>query len=208
MLVDISTGRTGISVWPYLWITIESSVAGTTIGLVLGALFGLIFSNSPRVAEVVRPFIVLANSVPRIALIPLFVLLLGTTVEASIVNVVAIVFFLAFFNAFEGGCSIPTPMLENAIILGAGPIEIMRFIRLPMVLTWTFATVPNAISFGVIVAVTTDLLSGIPGMGALLLSATLNVQSALTFAIIIVLSLLGLILYSGATLLRNRVIRW
>jgi NitT/TauT family transport system permease protein len=151
---------------------------------------------------------VLANSVPRVALVPIFVLLFGITIQASIASVVAVVFFLAFFNAFEGGCSIRQPVLENARLLGAGPIEIMLYIRLPTVLTWTFAAVPNAVSFGLIVAVTTDLLAGVPGMGQILLTATLNVQAALTFAVIVVLGLLGLLLYAFTTMLRDWLIRW
>ncbi len=203
-----TTGENGLRIWPYLWTTVEATVVGATVGLCLGAFFGLVFSNSLRVSEVVRPFIVLANSVPRVALIPIFVLLLGPTIKASIVNVIVVVFFLGFFNAFEGGCSIRRPMLENALLLGAGPVEVMRFIRLPLVLTWTFAAVPNAISFGLIVAVTTELLSGIQGMGALLLTATMNVQAGMTFTIIVVLSAVGLVMYGGGTLIRNWVIRW
>jgi NitT/TauT family transport system permease protein len=197
-----------ISIWPYLWTTISATVLGSTLGMILGALFGLIFSNSRKLSEVVRPFLILANSVPRVAIIPIFVVMLGPTVSASVISVVAVVFFLGFFNAFEGGVSVPDALLENAKLLGASSYETMRSIRLPMVLTWTFAAVPNAISFGLIVAVTTELLAGIPGMGALLLTATANLQVDFTFAIIAALSLVGLILYWGAVLLQRRVIHW
>jgi NitT/TauT family transport system permease protein len=209
-LVNISTGRhtNGITVWPYLGTTIYSTLVGTSIGLVLGGLCGLIFSNGQRLSEVIRPFIVLSNSVPRVALIPIFVVLVGPSATASIISVIAVVFFLGFFNAFEGGRSIPEPVLENATLLGASPFEIMRSIRLPRVLTWTFAAVPNAISFGIIVSVTTELLAGVPGMGTLLQTSTINIQAGLTFAIIVVLSVVGLILYWGAIALRNRVIHW
>jgi hypothetical protein len=65
-----------------------------------------------------------------------------------------VVFFLAFFSALEGGRSVSQAMLDNARLLGAGPLDVMQTIRLPLVLQWTFATVPNAVSFGLIVAVT------------------------------------------------------
>jgi NitT/TauT family transport system permease protein len=136
------------------------------------------------------------------------VLLLGPSTGAEIAAVIAVVFFLGFFNAFEGGCRIPRPILENALLLGAGPLEVMRFIRLPQVVTWTFATIPNAIAFGLVTAVTTELLAGIQGMGALLLTSTSNVEASLTFTVIVYLSVTGLLLYSGAVLLRRSVIRW
>ena len=208
-VVAVGTGgANGVRVWPYLWTTVEAAVAGSAIGLILGALFGLIFSNSRKLSQVVRPYIVLANSVPRVALIPIFVLLLGPSTGAEIAAVIAVVFFLGFFNAFEGGCRIPRPILENALLLGAGPLEVMRFIRLPQVVTWTFATIPNAIAFGLVTAVTTELLAGIQGMGALLLTSTSNVEASLTFTVIVYLSVTGLLLYSGAVLLRRSVIRW
>ena len=203
------TGTHGIPLlWSYLAITVEATVVGAAVGLFLGALFGLVFSNSAGLSAVARPFIVLMNSVPRVAMIPIFVLLAGPTVQASAISVTATVFFLAFFNAFEGGISVRQAMLENAVLLGAGRLELMRYVRLPMVAAWTFAAVPNAISFGLVVAVTTELLAGVQGMGYLLLTSTTNVEAALTFAIIIALSVVGLVLYSVATIFRNHYLHW
>ncbi|UPJ71834.1 ABC transporter permease subunit [Bradyrhizobium sp. 187] len=209
-IVGLMTGENDnrITLWPFLWTTVVATVLGTSIGLILGALAGLLVSNSEKLGDVTRPFLVIANSIPRVAIIPIFVVLAGPTLAASVISIVAVVFFVAFFNALEGGRSIQPAILENAKLLGAGDYQIMRSIRLPMVLTWTFAAIPNAISFGLIVAVTTELLAGIPGMGALLLSATANIQAGLTFAIIVILSVVGLCLYWGTTAIRNRVIHW
>jgi NitT/TauT family transport system permease protein len=209
-LVGIVTGhnQNGITLWPYLWTTLKATLIGTSAGLLVGALFGLVFSNNLRLSEVVRPYLILANSVPRVAIIPIFVVMMGPTVGASVVSVIAVVFFIAFFNAFEGGVSIREPLIENAILLGARPFDVMRVIRLPMVLIWTFASIPNAISFGLVVAVTTELIAGIAGMGQLILNATANVQVALTFAIIVALSIVGLLLYGMAMAIRAKIVRW
>ncbi|MER6220702.1 ABC transporter permease subunit [Streptomyces sp900105755] len=208
-LKSLLAGESGNgSLWPYFRTTLVSTVEGTSIGLILGALAGLVFSNSHRLADICRPFIILANSVPRIALIPISVVIFGPTPRASVVNVVTVVFFVAFFNAFEGGRSIRPAVLENAQLLGASSWQVMRSIRMPRVLMWTFAAVPNAISFGLIVSVTTELLAGVRGMGVLLQSATTYLQTSLTFAIVILLSAMGLALYGGAVLLRRAVLRW
>jgi NitT/TauT family transport system permease protein len=201
-------GPSGVTIWPYLWATIYATVVGVAIGIALGALAGLIFSNFSRLSEVVRPFIVLANSVPRIALIPIFVVIVGPTTRASMLNVIVIVFFLAFFNAFEGGTKIRQPVIDNARLLGAGSYQIMRTIRLPQALSWTFAAVPNAISFGLIVSVATELIAGVRGVGVLLQQSLTNITTDLTFALIVVLSITGLVMYGLATVLRNFVLRW
>ena len=206
--LTFGSGTNGITLWPYLRTTVWAALVGVTIGLSLGALAGLIFSNSKKLSEVIRPFIVLANSVPRVAIIPIFVVIAGPTARASILSVVAVVFFLGFFNALQGGSSIPQRMLDNAHLLGASQIGIMRTIRLPMVLSWTFAAVPNAISFGLVVAVTTELLAGVKGMGQLLQTSMVNANADLTFAVIVVLSVVGLIMYGAATLLRDFLLRW
>jgi NitT/TauT family transport system permease protein len=208
--IDLATGShdNGVLLWPYLWVTVQSAIIGSTIGLVLGALFGLILSDNLELSRIARPFIVLLNSVPRIAVIPIFVVLVGPTMRASILNVVAVVFFIGFFNAFEGGCSASVPMLEDARLLGASRFEVMRSIRLPLVLTWTFAAVPNAISFGIVIAVGTELLAGVQGVGVLLENTTASVQSSFTFAIIVALSVVGLLMYAVAAILRDLVIRW
>lgn len=75
---DLVAGNVpGASLWSYLYTTLFGTIVGATIGLVLGALAGLILSNSPKLSDVLRPFIVILNSVPRVALIPVIVILVG-----------------------------------------------------------------------------------------------------------------------------------
>jgi NitT/TauT family transport system permease protein len=198
----------GVTIWSYLSNTLQETLRGVAIGLALGALAGLIFSNFRRLSEVVRPFIVLGNSIPRIALIPIFVVILGPSIDAAVLSVVTVVFFLVFFNAFEGGSTIRPAVIENARLLGAGPVGIMWTIRLPQVLSWTFASLPNAVSFGLIVAVASELIAGIRGVGTLLQQAMLNVDASLTFAVVVALSVVGLVLYGLGNLLKSIVLRW
>jgi len=207
---ELFTGHnaTNITIWPYLQVTVVATLEGVVIGLLLGALAGLIFSNSLRLSDVIRPFIVMANTVPRVAIIPIIVVIVGPTASASVVSVVTVVFFLAFFNAFEGGRSVSPQILENARLLGGSPFAIMRLVRLPRVIAWTFDVIPNAISFGLVVAVTTEVIAGVRGVGQILLAATLNLDASLTFALVVILSVIGLLLDGAARKLRDRVLRW
>jgi NitT/TauT family transport system permease protein len=202
------TGHGSVLVWPYLRTTITGAVLGAAIGLIAGAVAGLVFAESRFLSDIGKPFIVVLNSMPRIAFIPIIVLLVGPTLESSVINVSLVVFFLGFFNAFQGGLQVQQSVIENAVLLGANRGHIMFRIRSPYVLLWTFAAVPNAISFGIVVSVTNELLTGLQGMGALLLSSTANFQAGLTFGVITILAATGLTLFGLAQLASTRATRW
>jgi NitT/TauT family transport system permease protein len=208
-LVDLASGSHGApSVWPYLWQTVKSTILGLAIGVALGASVGLLLSNSPAARRVLSPFIVVLNATPRIALIPIFVIIAGPTTTASVLTAVAVVFFLVFYNAYSGGLAVPREVLQNARLLGASRIELMRTVRLPYVLVWTFASLPNAISFGLVAVVTAELLTGQLGMGSLLESSISSVDATLTFAVVVILAAAGVIAVTAAEAARKRALHW
>ena len=148
---------------------------------------GLLLSESDFLERVFRPYVVALNAVPRIALIPIIVIIVGNNAKSSAVTSAIIVVFLVFYNAFEGGRSVPREMLQNATILGARRWSRMLRIRMPFVLAWTFATLPNAISFGLVGAVTAELFTGSGGIGQVLVQAVNTVDATLTFAVVVIL---------------------
>jgi NitT/TauT family transport system permease protein len=195
-------------VWSYLWETLKGTLLGVIIGTVLGALFGLLLSNSRALQAVLSPYITFVNAMPRIALVPLFVIISGPTLTASVLTAVTVVFFLVFYNAYAGGISVPTETVENARLLGATSGEIMRQVRLPYVLVWTFTSIPNAISFGLVAVVTAEILTGRIGMGQLLFTSISSVDSTLTFCVIVILSIVGVGLVTVSDALQRRVLHW
>jgi NitT/TauT family transport system permease protein len=197
-----------IVIWPYLWNTVKATFAGFAIGLVSGVLVGVALSSSRLLAEVVRPFIVALNTIPRIALIPIIVVIAGVGFTAVVINAVLVVFFLIFFAAFEGGTNVPSVQLANAQIIGASRTSVMLKVRLPYVFQWVFAALPNAISFGLLVVVTTELLTGIKGMGSLLFYATTNLDATLTLTLAVLLSIVGVIIVGFASVVQRRVLHW
>jgi NitT/TauT family transport system permease protein len=208
-LRQLMTGSNGVPyIWPYLWRTLEGTLIGTSAGLVIGALFGALLSNNDRLSRIFSIFVTVFNSMPRIVLIPIVVVITGPNLEASVIAVILVVAFLAFFNAFEGGRSVPKPVLQNAFVLKAKPWQIMLRVRFPYVLMWTFAVVPNAISFGLLTAVTSELLTGPNGMGGLMEIAVVNANSTLSFAIVVTLSFVGVVLVLIADRIKRAVLHW
>jgi NitT/TauT family transport system permease protein len=206
---DLLTGAGSTpAVWPNLWVTLKATLIGVAIGTVTGAIAGLVLSNNDTLERVANPFVAFFNSMPRVALVPIFVIIAGPTATASALVAVVVVFFLVFYNAFAGGSSVPIQTVQNAQLLGASPSEVMRQVRLPYVMVWTFTALPNALSFGLVAVVTAEILTGQIGMGALLAQSINTVDSTLTFSVVVILSLVGVLLVTLADLVKARALHW
>ena len=203
----------GVRGIPLIWRPFENSVVpaviGTAIAVVAGALAGLVCSNWVTLNRVVRPFVIVGNALPRITMIPIIVIIAGPTKTANIIIGFLVVFFLVFWNAYEGGVSVSQETLENVRILGATRFQQLRRVRLPYVLVWTFASLPNAVGFGLTAIITSELFTGgSNGLGQVLLLAVQTVNSDLTFSVTIIIGITGLLLIGSASLLRKRVLHW
>lgn len=208
-LVDLADGSNGQpELWSYFWQTMKGTLLGVAIGTIAGALMGLLMSNNETTRQIVAPFLAVLNATPRIALIPVIVIIAGPTLTSTVLTAVLVVFFLVFYNAFAGGSSVPKPTIQNARLLGATSFEIMRHIRLPYVVMWTFTSLPNAVSFGLVAVVTAELLTGKIGMGQLLQNSITFSDSTGTFAIVVVLAIVGVGLVFLAEYVERRVLFW
>lgn len=213
-LYDLALGHTtpSTTAFPAIWTPFRQSVVpavlGTLIAIAVGALAGLICSNWRTLNEIVRPFVIIGNSIPRITMIPIIVIVFGATTTSSIVIGFVVVFFLVFFNAYEGGLSAPPEALENIRILGASGFEELRRVRMPYSLVWTFAGLPNAISYGLAGIITGELFTGSSGLGQLLLYGVNQANANLTIAVTIVVGLTAMLLIGAAEVIKRRVLHW
>lgn len=208
-IVDMATGRNdSFVVWPYLKTTLAATFGGLVIGLFSGGALGLLLSNSQFLQRVTRPFIVAVNATPRVAFIPIIVILFGPTQGASIAISVLVVFFVAFFNAFEGGSTVASHLLQNARVLGASERGVMLRVRLPYVFAWTMAALPVAIAFSLVSVVTAEILTGNAGIGRLITTATSTVDATLTMAVVAYLSVVGATIVALADVMKRRVLHW
>jgi NitT/TauT family transport system permease protein len=99
-------------------------------------------------------------------------------------------------------------MIQNAKLLGASDWQVMRTVRLPLVVAWTFAALPLGVAFGLVTVVTTEILTGYGGMGSLIVTALATSEASLTFATVIVLGAVGLIIVLLAEMVKKRVLHW
>jgi NitT/TauT family transport system permease protein len=196
------------AIWSSLAPTLEATFLGVAIGAVAGAMFGVVLSHSPRASAIMRPFLSVLNTTPRIALIPIFIIIAGATLTTSVIVSVTVTFFLIFWNAYSGGRSVRREMIQNAQLLGASNFEIMRQIRFPYVIGWTFASLPNAISLGLSAVVAAEFLTGQKGLGLLLNTSISTIDATLTFSIVVILVALGVSLVVLTNLVSRRLLHW
>lgn len=213
VVVELWERMTGVGnqpdlIWKPFFETLIPSLLATLISLGLGAAAGLVCSNWETIDRVAKPFLLAANALPRIVLIPVIILIAGGSVRSNITVGVLVVFFLVFWNAFEGGRSVSPEVMDNAKLLGAGSWDQLRIIRWPYVMAWSFAQLPNAITFGLTAVVTAEVFTGSSGLGQLMTIALNTANADLTMAVALLLGITGVLLVLLAGLLRDRVLHW
>ena len=138
------------SLWPNLWGTLSATSLGLLIGVSSGFAVGLALAQNRFLARVFNPFIVTLNSMPRIAFVPLITMMFGLGIASKVVTVWFVVFFLIFFNTYKGCLSVERELLEFCQTLGGRPHQILWRVRIPYAAAWTFAALPNAVSFALV----------------------------------------------------------
>ncbi|HET9926018.1 MAG TPA: ABC transporter permease subunit, partial [Methylomirabilota bacterium] len=115
-----------LSIWQMALSTVQSTVWGFLVGISTGFLAGLVLGRSDRLARIFEPYIVAFNSLPRIALVPLITMIFGFGLLAKIVLAWTIVFFIVFFNTFQGARSVDADLIHSARFLGGSGRQVMR----------------------------------------------------------------------------------
>src|SRR5579884_4083078 len=131
------------SLWEQIAVTLEETILGFIIGVVLGVIF----------ADVLGPYIKAGNSIPRVVLGSIFVIGLGLGIQSKVALAVVLVFFIVFFNAFQGVREADRSLLANARILGASQLQVTTQVILPSALTWIIASLHTSFSFALVGAV-------------------------------------------------------
>ncbi len=105
--------------WVQILVTLEEAIIGFVIGVVLGIIFGVVLGSDHFLADILGPYVKTANAIPRVTLAPLFAIGLGLGIQSKVALAVVLVFFIVFFNAFQGVREVDRNLLANARILGA-----------------------------------------------------------------------------------------
>jgi NitT/TauT family transport system permease protein len=206
---DLMTGTSNAgAIWPEVGITVGAALVGSVAGVIVGGVGGLLCGGNEELYKVVRPLVMALNAVPRITLVPIIVVVVGASPTADALSAAMLVVFIVFYNAVEGARSVSPETIEFARLLGASKRTRLLRVRGPYSLAWVFASLPNAISFGLVGAVTTELFTGSRGLGQVMITAVDTADASLTFAVVVILAVVGIILFQGVDFLRRKSLSW
>jgi NitT/TauT family transport system permease protein len=199
-----------LSLWQMALSTVQSTVWGFLVGVSTGFLAGLVLGRNDRLARVFQPYIVAFNSLPRIALVPLITMIFGFGLAAKVVLAWTIVFFIVFFNTFQGARSVDTDLIHSARFLGASERQIVRTVIVPSTLAWTFASLTPSISFALIGVVVGEFLGGESGggLGYLIIQSLGTLNAADMMVALLTLGLIGIVMAVGIRQVERRLLRW
>ncbi len=127
----ITEGADGVSLWYHLWVTIEEALLGFFSGFIIGVVAGVALGRNRMAADVLSVYIKVFNSVPRVVLAPIFIMLFGLGLTSKVALSFVMVFFVVFSNAFQGVREADRSLIANAQILGASKWQLTRSVIVP-----------------------------------------------------------------------------
>jgi NitT/TauT family transport system permease protein len=195
-------------IWKHLLITLWESILAFVIGSVMGAAVGFWFARQPRVAAVFDPYVKMVNALPRVVLAPIFTLWLGLGIWSKVALGVTLVFFIVFFNVYQGVKEVSTTVRDNARMLGMNERQLTRHVYWPSALSWMFSSLHTSVGFAVVGAVVGEYLGSAAGLGYLIQQAEGVFDVAGVFAGMFVLSVFVVLIDFGVTLVERRLLVW
>lgn len=195
-------------IWKHLGITLAESILAFVIGSLGGVLVGFWFARQPLVAAVFDPYVKMVNALPRVVLAPIFALWLGLGIWSKVALGVTLVFFIVFFNVYQGVKEVSRTVLDNGRMLGMSERQLMRHVYWPSALSWMFSSLHTSVGFAVVGAVVGEYLGSAAGLGYLIQQAEGVFDVAGVFAGMFVLSAFVILIDFGVTLAERRLLVW
>jgi NitT/TauT family transport system permease protein len=189
-------------------VTFGEVVMGFVAGAVLGLAWGVLVGLFPLMERLVYPYIVAFQTVPKVAIAPIIVIWFGYGMTSKVIITATIAFFPVLANTIVGLRSAPRDQVELMIALTASSWQIFRLVRFPQALPYIFVGLDVAIVLAVIGAIVGEFVGAQAGLGYLILQRDFNLDMAGVFAILLILSVLGIGLHSLVTMLQRRVVFW
>lgn len=195
-------------IWKHLWVTLIEALLAFAIGSIGGVLVGFWFARQPRTAAVFDPYVKMINALPRVVLAPIFTLWLGLGIWSKVALGVTLVFFIVFFNVYQGVKEVSPTVLANARMLGMSERQLMRHVYWPSALSWMFSSLHTSVGFAVVGAVVGEYLGSAAGLGYLIQQAEGVFDVAGVFAGMFVLAAFVIVIDMVVTMVEKRLLVW
>ncbi|WP_280191553.1 ABC transporter permease [Delftia sp. PS-11] len=193
--------------WPHIRATLAALLLGLAGGSLGGLLMGMLLAESPLLDRVLKPYIVVSQVVPKLALAPLFVLWLGFGMAPTALITALICFFPLMENTHTGLRQCDAQRLQLFRMLGATRMQTLLRLKLPMALPAILAGLRVAVVLALVGAVVGEFIGASQGLGAVIIASQGMMDTALMFAALVLIAAMGLLLYQATLLLERRLLR-
>jgi NitT/TauT family transport system permease protein len=191
--------------WPtHLTITTLEILGGFAVAGLAGVLLGVAVAWSPVAARALMPFLVFVNTLPKVAVAPLFLLWLGYGIVPNILIAALIGFFPVVINTAVGLTQVDEELLDLGRVFGAPTWKVFLKIRLPNALPYVLSALKITATAAVVGAVVGEFVASQAGLGMVIVNAQTNLNTPVAFAALMWISIVGLLLYG----LVGLVARW
>lgn len=195
-------------IYVHLWVTLAETLMAFGIGAVTGLAGGLWLALSPMASAILEPYIKALNSMPRIILAPIFAVWFGLGMASKVALGVTLVFFIVFFNVYQGVKEVSPVVLANARMLGASQKQLLRHVYLPSATSWVFSSLHTSVGLAFVGAVVGEYLGSSQGVGYLILQAEGQFDINTVMAGILVLTSFALVLDAAVGRIEKRLMKW
>jgi NitT/TauT family transport system permease protein len=199
---------TDADIYRHLAVTLIETLLAFGIGSVLGLGAGLWLALSPMASALLEPYIKGLNAMPRIILAPIFAVWFGLGIASKVALGVTLVFFIVFFNVYQGVKEVSPVVLANARMLGASQRQLLRHVYLPSATAWVFSSLHNSVGLAFVGAVVGEYLGSSQGVGYLILQAEGSFDINTVMAGIVVLTAFALVLDALVGRVEKRLMKW
>jgi NitT/TauT family transport system permease protein len=195
-------------IWPHLAVTLVEAMLAFAIGTAAGIAAGLMLARIELLAAVFDPYIRILNALPRVILAPIFILWFGLGIGSKVALGVTLVFFVVFFNTFQGIREVDPVVRNNARMLQASDRQLLLYVYLPSAMAWIFSSLHTSIGFALVGAVVGEYIGSARGVGYVVAQAQGVFDTTGVFAGLILTSAVVLLIDLGINRLERYLLRW
>jgi NitT/TauT family transport system permease protein len=189
--------------WVDISFTFRSTIFGFLIGTAAGSLFGLSFWWSRNYAAIVQPYIICFESIPKLALAPLIILVFGLGLVSKVAIATALTFVISTLTTYAGVKALDPDGEKLFYSLGASRWQVFRKLVVPSCLPWIISVLRVNIGLALTGAIVGEFIASQHGLGRAILYAGQTYDIALVWVAVLVLSTLAVIMYAAVTWLES-----
>jgi ABC-type nitrate/sulfonate/bicarbonate transport system permease component len=196
------------TLWGNIKTTLNVFLVGYVLGTGLGIILGVIIGTSRWVRDILEPFLAFFNAMPRLILLPLLVVWFGFGLTPKIILVVAVIVFIVALNVAAGIGEVRVDVLNNAKLMGASPMQLVRHVYVPSIGLWVLSTARLTVGYAFNATIAAEFIGANKGLGFLLTLGENSTNAMQVWGALTVTVVLAIVIDTVLAAVETRATRW